>query len=281
MLASKLLTATWLIAATTYLVPQEFIPANPSIPLTTPASPAEIAKARLAFEPGKFTGSNNIPLPYRLLSPDAPKSQARYPLILILHGSGAIGTDNQSQLGTLALNWAQPDLRQRFPAYVLVPQFPARTADYKISATDNLLASTYNPPLVAALELVEHIAATYPIDRSRIYITGFSMGASTGWHALLLRPSLFAAAVLISGVPPERSTAAQLANIPILITHGNADPENPFTPDRVMFAALERNQAIKARFREYDNLPHTYPPDILTPTPAGDWSRTCLFAQHR
>ncbi len=281
MLASKLLTATWLIAATTYLVPQEFIPANPSIPLATPASPAEIAKARLAFQPGAFTASGSIRLPYRLLSPDAPKSHARYPLILVLHGSGAIGTDNQSQLGALALNWAQPDLRQRFPAYVLVPQFPSRTADYKISTADNLLASTYNRPLIAALELVEHIAGTYPIDRSRIYVIGFSMGASTGWHALLLRPSLFAAAVLLSGIPPERSTAARLASTPILITHGNADPENPFAPDRVMFAALERNQATKARFREYDNLPHTYPPDILTPTPAGDWWRTWLFAQHR
>ena len=281
MLASKLLTATWLIAATTSLVPQEFIPANPSIPLTTPASPAEIAKARLAFRPGAFTASSNIHLPYRLLSPDAPKPQTRYPLILILHGSGAIGTDNQSQLGTLALNWAQPDLRQRFPAYILVPQFPTRTADYKTSTADNLLASTYNRPLIAALELFEHIAGAYPIDRSRIYVIGFSMGASTGWHALLLRPSLFAAAVLLSGIPPERSTAAQLASTPILITHGNADPENPFAPDRVMFAALERNQPTKARFREYDNLPHTYPPDILTPTSAGDWWRTWLFAQHR
>jgi predicted peptidase len=281
MLASKLLAATWLIAATTQLIPQEFISANPSTAATALPSPAELSKARSAFQPDAFTASSSIHLPYRLLSPDAPKPKASYPLILILHGSGAIGTDNQSQLGTLALNWAQPDLRHRFPAYVLVPQFPSRTAGYKISTVDGLLASTSNPPLSAALDLVEHLANTYPIDRTRIYIIGFSMGASAGWHALLRRPSLFAAAVLLSGIPPERSTAAQLAGTPILITHGNTDPENPFAPDRVMFAALQRNQPTKARFREYDNLPHTYPPDILIPTQAGDWWRIWLFAQHR
>ena len=69
----------------------------------------------------------------------APPSAAqhagqRVPLIVVLHGSGAIGDDNRRQLGKLALSWAAPAIRAKFPAYILVPQFPERSANYAPSA---------------------------------------------------------------------------------------------------------------------------------------------------
>lgn len=259
---------------------QEFVPASKTSTSVLPGAD-EFAKEKAAFRPGQFRAADGTTLPYRMLSPAELTAGMRYPLVLVLHGSGAIGTDNSSQLNRFAVGWAEPALRTRFPAFVVAPQFSARSADYSESKADALLASQAGAPLGTALELVDQLVRSNPIDPQRIYVVGFSMGASAGWHSLLLRPDLFAGAVLISGVPPERSVAAQLAKTPVLITHGNADPENPFPPDRAMFAALQAIDGNKARFREYDNLPHAVPADMLATDPAGDWWRVWLFAQHR
>jgi predicted peptidase len=265
------------VACSRPLQGQEFIQeASHPQPL---ASSAQLDRERSAFQPFEFASVTGIHLPYRLLSPTGKAPTEGYPLVLVLHGSDGIGTDNLAQLSALILSWANDAVQSRFPAYVVAPQFPTRSAAYQISPADNLLASYSGVPLLAALELVDKLAATLPIDRSRIYIVGFSMGASTGWHAMLLRPHLFAAAVLASGTPPERSNAASLGTMPLLITHGNVDPENPFEPDRAMYAALRLHGGNAARFREYDNMAHAVPPDMLLATPETTWWRDWLFHQ--
>ena len=208
----------------------------------SPREAAEIAQlGTLPVEPftaGAFSGSNGTRLVYRLLAPEWPRAGRRYPLVLVLHGSGAIGTDNLAQLGPFARSWTSPGLRRRFPAYVLVPQFPARSAVYKTSGVDALPISRPQPSLETALELVDKLLDGYPIDRGRVYAIGFWMGGSAVWDALALRPELFAAAVPIAGVPPPRDEAPRIAKIPILIVHGTRDTENPIDPDRAMYTAL-------------------------------------------
>jgi predicted peptidase len=199
----------------------------------------------------------------------------RYPLVIVLHGSGAIGSDNLRQLGQLALSWAALDIRSSFPAYVLAPQFPERSANYQPSAADGLLAAQAGPHIPALTALVAELSQRYPIDTRRIYITGFSMGGSAATQAILQQPGMFAAAVTFSGVPPERSTAAQLAKTPLLIVHGNADSENPIAPDRAMVAAMQHQPGARIRFLEYQGMDHQIPADMLL---AKTW-RTWLFAQ--
>jgi len=257
---------------------QEFIPAAHAPVSISPTPQAKLKLERAAFHPFEFSSAIGIRLPYRLLTPILPAPTGGYPLVLVLHGSDGIGTNNLAQLGEFIASWADEAVQQRFPAYVIAPQFPSRSAAYQISPADNLLASYAGAPLLAALELVDHLATTLPIDRSRIYITGFSMGASSGWHALLLRPNLFAAAVLASGTPPERANAAKLSTTPLLMTHGNVDPENPFEPDRAMYAALRSQGNTVAQFREYDNLPHAVPPEVQPPTKGAEWWRSWLVS---
>lgn len=262
-------------------VAQELI----SAPTTATAIPqeteAEIAQRKALFQQGSFSSKKGLTIPYRMLAPRRPISGSKYPLVLILHGSGAIGRDNEAQLGLFVQSWARPEIAERFPAYVLAPQFPTRSAVYAPSKEDGLLASASTPALAAGLELVQKLSRKLPIDRSRIYIVGFSMGASAGWHSLLLQPGFFAAAVLISGVPPERTRANELSNYPLLITHGNADQENPFAPDKAMFLALQKAGATQIRFREYDKADHIVPPDIFRTEPENDWWREWLFQQRR
>jgi predicted peptidase len=268
------LLALWFAVALGAVSAQEFV-REPA----TASAPQDFTREKATFAPFSFKAKDGTLIPYRLLAPEHVMKGRRYPLIVVLHGSGSVGTDNLAQMSGLAAGWAAPRVRQRFPAYVLAPQAPARTANYAPSKADGLLAAVAGAPMPAIVELIEQTISSQSVDAARVYITGFSMGASAGWQAMLLRPKMFAAAVLCSGVPPERELAEKFAGQAILMVHGNIDPENPFAPDRAMFAAMQRVPTAKVRFREYDNLMHAVPGDVVATDLRGDWWRTWLFAQ--
>lgn len=228
-----------------------------------------------AFAAGLFTSPEGITLPYRLLAPATLEPGRRYPLVVQFHGSGGIGSDNLGQLENAARAWALPAIRRRYPAFVLVPQFPVRGALYDDPETPRV--SHAAPALDAALTLVDAIAMQHPVDRDRIYATGFSMGGSTTWLALLARPGLFAAAMPVSGIAPDRARAAELADMPLLILHGQADDENPIESDRAMATAIRAAGGRRVRLREYAGLAHRPPAELVPGERWRDW----LFAQHR
>lgn len=103
------------------------------------------------------------------------------------------------------------------------------------------------------------------------------MGGSATWLSLLARPDLFAAALPISGIAPDRARANALKHIPILVLHGDADTENPIDADREMVAAIRAVGGRQVRMRTYAGLAHLPPGDLVP----GDWWRDWLFAQHR
>ncbi|GHC02281.1 prolyl oligopeptidase family serine peptidase [Thermomonas carbonis] len=229
------------------------------------------------FEAGTFTASDGTTLPYRLLAPARIEPGRRYPVVVQFHGSGAIGSDNRAQVERdfAARAWAIPAIRARHPAFVLVPQFPVRSANYDDPSTPRVANAT--PALSAALELVDAIVAKQPVDPARIYASGFSMGGSATWLSLLARPKLFAAAMPISGIAPDRDRAKELKHIPILVLHGDADTENPIDADREMVAAIRAAGGRQVRMRTHVGLAHMPPGDLVP----GDAWRDWLFAQHR
>lgn len=228
-----------------------------------------------AFATGEFTASNGTMLVYRLLTPENVVAGKRYPLVVQFHGSGGIGRDNRSQVEIAVRAWALPDERRRHPAFVLVPQFPVRSATYDDPV--NPRSARASSALAAALELVREIAMSRPVDDRRIYATGFSMGGSATWLAPILQPNLFAAAIPVSGIAPERSQAAALKALPLLVLHGDADTENPIDADRDMVRTIHAQGGRHIRLRTYTGLAHQPPGDLIP----GDWWRDWLFAQRR
>lgn len=227
------------------------------------------------FQSGEFQAKNGIRIPYRWLAPANAEADEQYPLVLVLHSSGPIGDDNRSQLNGFARTWAAPELRARYRAYVLVPQFPTRSAEYDDPAKPQMARAT--PALSAALEMVDAFVAEHGVDKRRIYVTGFSMGGSATWLAPLLRPDLFAAAMPISGIAPDRDSASRLTALPIWALHGDADTENPIDSDRAMVAAIRAAGGENARLREYDGLDHKPAGDVFL----GTWWRDWMFDQRR
>jgi dienelactone hydrolase len=242
-----------------------FTPAN--------APPAEtVAGWKAAFTAETFTAPDGARIPYRLHRPTAP---GRLPVVLVLHGSGGIGADNQSQMGAFSAAWAAPEHAKSNPAIIIVPQAPARTANYE-TGDDGLPASRAAPPLATILALMDRISQDPGVDPSRISVVGFSMGASAAMQAVLARPRLFSAAVAFSAAPPPRGEARRMSRIPILLVHGDKDAENPIEPDLAWAAALDRASA-RGRMIVYDGMDHRIPDDMLT---SWGW-RAWVLAQRR
>lgn len=132
------------------------------------------------------------------------------------------------------------------------------------------------PPIEAALELVDHLRATLAVDAGRIYVTGFSMGASATWNALALRPDLFAAAIPVAGVPNPADTP-RVAATPVWVLHGNRDETLAIQHGRDMYETFRRCRGAKVRFWELKDLGHVVPPPLLAGVEFQRW----LFAHRK
>lgn len=176
------------------------------------------------FKSGSFN-DEKVAVNYRLLKPKTVEHNKKYPLILVFHGSGAIGTDNASQMGVLSKMWLLPENRDQYPVFVLSPQFPVRSSNYHLDKNRNVQVSESNEYLDLVLKSVDSLSKTENIDENRIYVMGFSMGGATVMNAISKRPDLFAAAINVSGIS-EFSNLKEIKNIPLWIVHGGLDTDN-------------------------------------------------------
>ena len=176
------------------------------------------------FKPGKFKDEKSE-VNYRFLKPKNLDKAKKYPLILVFHGSGAIGTNNTSQMGVLSKMWLSPENREKYPTYVLSPQFPIRSSNYHPDESRNVKVSQSNEHLDLVLKSLDSLIIKENIDPNRIYVMGFSMGGATTSNAISKRPDLFAAAINVSGIS-QFDQINQLQKMPIWIVHGSLDTDN-------------------------------------------------------
>jgi pimeloyl-ACP methyl ester carboxylesterase len=140
-----------------------------------------------------------------------------------------------------------------------------------------------------ALEVLEEVKQTFPIDTNRIHLTGHSMGGHGTWHIALAHPDLFATAAPLAGwtcfqlyIPwfLQKSYTfaepAQLAirdmslredfvpnfvenalNLPIFISQGGNDDNVPPIHGR-LFASLLEELGYEYRYKEIPGKGHWY-----------------------
>lgn len=204
------------------------------------------------FKEGIFK-NDNISLKYRFLKPQKVEAQKKYPLIVVFHGSGAIGTNNTSQMGVLSKMWLLPEYREQIPVYVLAPQFPIRSSNYHLDEERGVKASESNEYLDLFLNNIETLVKNENVDENRIYVMGFSMGGATTSNAISKRPDLFAAAINVSGIS-QFNQIGQLNNLPIWMVHGSLDTDNFPQSNYRFFDELKINGKIF--FWEYKDKYH-------------------------
>ncbi|MBV8213604.1 MAG: prolyl oligopeptidase family serine peptidase [Verrucomicrobia bacterium] len=209
----------------------------------------------------EFVGTSNLRMPYRLLAPRDLSSGAKYPLVVLFHGSGERGADNKKQLLNGAARFARPESRTQHPCFVLVPQCPTHLNKQPIMWTGSReemhelkLAPEPAAPLQTALELLFMIQGKYPIDPERIYVTGISMGGFATWEALIRHPQNFAGAVPVCGGGDVRF-ADRIKHVPVWAFHGAEDPVVPVICSQSMIENLEKAGG-HPRYTEYPGVGH-------------------------
>jgi len=144
--------------------------------------------------------------PYLIYLPaDYGKDDTAYPLLLFLHGAGERGAD----VGIVKRH-GPPMLAasgREFPFILVSPQCPED--EY------------WSVPVVKAL--LDRVLATHSVDRSRIYLTGLSMGGNATWRLAMAFPDLFAAIAPVCGWGDAQRVGV-LKSVPVWAFHGKKDP---------------------------------------------------------
>lgn len=147
------------------------------------------------FTPFLWEDPNGRKVAYMLFIPDGYDPTRSYPLVTYWHGGPEKGNDNvRSMLFTqCAIKWATDEEQAKHPCFILVPQCP--------HDSDWVDPDTYQrtDTFQAVCHILFHVLEQYHIDRSRVYNTGFSMGAMCAWDMAKRYPKLFAATVIYVG----------------------------------------------------------------------------------
>jgi predicted peptidase len=199
----------------------------------------------------------------RILSPLHFSAGKRYPLIVVLHGSGERGNDNESQLKWGSDLFLDSINREKYPAIVIFPQCPFdsswsvrvknKTSDSGLYRFPMKLPPTR--PLQMVMNFIDTLMSAGTVDSSRIYVGGLSMGGFGTFEILWRKPGLFAAAFPICGGGNPESAKLYGKNFPIWVFHGADDDAVPVNNSRVMVAAL-KNAGAKVKYSEYPGVKH-------------------------
>jgi predicted peptidase len=196
---------------------------------------------------------NGKQLPYRVLLPKNYEKQKKYPLVFTFHNSSRIGKDNEAQLEPLARIWIREEIYDQYNCIVIAPQFSTRSSNY-VENTSGVLVSKPSDDINLVLALLKSVEEQYQnIDKKRIYLVGYSMGASTAQNILSRAPKLFAGMVSIAAVP-DLSNLKAFKNKNIWLIHGQKDVENPYNGSVELINKIKGNK--KVVFTSYSSLDH-------------------------
>lgn len=175
------------------------------------------------------------------------------PLVIFLHGGSLCGHNlaKVRRYGTLHAIQMGLDL----DAYVLAPQNPA---------------GTWKPDRIN--RCLDYAIAHYPIDTTRIYILGMSLGGFGTIDYTAAYPNRIAAAMAICGGGHPKDFCP-LNDVPLWIIHGNADQQVAILSSRKVIRAMRNCNAELPRliFSELNGINHSFPARLFYLEKTYDW----------
>jgi len=122
----------------------------------------------------------------------------------------------------------------------------------------------------AVLALLDQVLSEHAVDRSRILITGFSMGGRGTWYLAARHPDRFTAAIVMATGPAQGSLEG-LASTPIYVIHSPDDEVVPYEPVEETVVALAA-RGYHVQMMRLPGAGHGMMGDYVGPLrAAGDW----------
>ena len=166
--------------------------------------------------------SKVINLAYLTYLPSNYDDSQIYPLIIFLHGFGERGNDLE-RVKVIGLPFEIEQGRE-LDAIVVAPQCPGDTR--------------WAHEIPALSQLLDKLIDELPVDQSRIYLCGLSMGGRGTWWWSQAEPNRFAAIVPVCGAG-DPTRAEVIAKLPVWAFHGALDGVVPPRNSENMIAELK------------------------------------------
>jgi len=144
---------------------------------------------------------------YLLYKPDHLEDLTNLPLIVVMHGSGEIG----SSLSKLKKREPYISLKNgkfKTDAFVLMPQLPK---------------NTWGKMAADMMKLIGHFVEELGCDKERVYLTGHSLGVMGVIEIMLKYPGYFAAGASLSAAKNYKADLPKLSHIPLYFLYGEKE----------------------------------------------------------
>ena len=159
---------------------------------------------------------------------DAENAGQQYPLLLFLHGTGEQGDGSDAMVWDVALNGPPKHIKNGHDMTFTVDE----KAHSFIVISPQLIYGNGNWRDEYIDEVLQHVLDTYRIDRSRIYLTGLSLGGGGTWRFGGAHADLFAAIAPVCGAQSVMYNLARNIeenHLPVWAFHGDADGVVPIS----------------------------------------------------
>ena len=190
---------------------------------------------------------------YVMCFPDDYSPDKKYPLLIYLHGAGSRGGDISIVSDAVTGPIGEINRGHKLPFIIAAPQCNVKMW-FEISET--------------VLGFIDMVAARQDVDRTRIYLSGTSMGGYACWYFAMFRADLFAAILPVcgGGLP---AFASYLKGLPVWAHHGALDNVVDVNESLAMVRQLRRlGSEVRLTIypdREHDSwVPAFADPEVYT-----------------
>ena len=190
---------------------------------------------------------------YVMCFPDDYSPDKKYTLLIYLHGAGSRGGDISIVSDAVTGPIGEINRGHKLPFIIAAPQCNVKMW-FEISET--------------VLGFIDMVAARPDVDRTRVYLTGTSMGGYACWYFAMFRADLFAAILPVCGGGMQ-AFAYYLKGLPVWAHHGALDNVVDVNESLAMVRQLRRlGSEVRLTIypdREHDSwVPAFADPEVYT-----------------
>lgn len=176
------------------------------------------------------TEHNDTKWRFPFVSYSSDSCDDKLPLVIQLHGAGERGEGNEELHLVDFHGFSKVFAKRDYPCIAVMPQCPKDS--FWVAHVESLL------------EFIEQVIEEFKVDRSRVYLTGLSMGGFGTWFTAMARPEIFAAIAPVCGGGMPWN--AGVLKMPVWAFHGSADTTvTPRHSDEMVEKLLATNADVK------------------------------------
>lgn len=191
------------------------------------------------------------------------KASPKAPLLLLLHGVGS----NEQDLFSFA-NQLPPEfmvVAARAPYTISPGSYAWYAVDFS-TGKPIIQPEQAEASRLTIIRFIEQLCMYYPVDRSRVFLGGFSQGAIMSYSVGLTHPELLRGIAAMSGrmldeVKPQLASDEQLKHLNVFISHGSQDQVLPMQQAHAAIQFLKQHH-ISPEFHSYPAA-HSITPENL------------------